>query len=259
MADEDIDLNLDDEPEDEVQEDEALQYLSDEPEEGSDEAKEKAKKDEEERLQAIVDAKIAARFVNQPPATEPAAPTRRGPEPELVVPNADELLDKMAEEIAGDIALDPKKAVKRIMETSRALAGASAADSALRANQILIENFRAARKDDPIFKAVRDDFDRVVAGYTDKQWGAASAAQVRKALEDIEDAATGRYYKTQLTKRTEQRQASKAPNYGGSGGSSASAVATTKTLSKAQRDLIKMGKNAGLSDKAIRELVRENA
>ena len=83
----------------------------------------------------------------------------------------------------------------------------------------------------------------------------ATPAQLRKALELAEDSAVGRFYRKQLTEKN-TRKAAEPPKYGGRSGGAGASVATR--LNPAQKELVRMGKSAGLDDKAIRELIKEN-
>jgi hypothetical protein len=216
----------------------------------SDAAKEKAAEKEEARLQAIVDRKIADRFMAQPPEkkVEYQAPVQQH---QLV----DDDYDKMSDDIVNDLALDPKKAVRKVLELTRQLNAKSGETASARSNRLVIDNFRADRRDDSMFKAIRDEFDSEVAQFTDDQLGKATPAQVRKALENAEDAVLGRYYKKQIADK--KTKAVEPPRYGGGGSSNGGSKAQTGArLTTEQKALVRMGKSAGLSDKDIREMVR---
>jgi hypothetical protein len=247
------DFNLDDEEDTQAEnEDELLRYLEDDDEEDeSEEGKKKAAEDEEARLQAIVDRKIADRFTNQPVVkAEPKV------EPVVSGKSVDEVLDQLADDITDELATDPKKAIRKLLTTSRALSTQSGEGAAARTNRIMIEQYRAKREDDPVFKQVMEDFDKQVEGYTEDQLGKATPAQVRKALSDAEDAAVGRWYRTQAAERSKKRTSAPAPAYGG-GNRGGGTRATTTTLSASDRTLIKMAKSANMSEKDIKELLRE--
>jgi len=204
------------------------------------------------RLQAIVDRKLADRFMATPPVEKP----RERPAPVPVHTATDDDYDKMSDDIVNDLALDPKKAVRKVLELTRQLNAKSGESSAARSNRLVIDNFRADRRDDSMFKAIRDEFDAEVDQFTDDQLGKATPAQVRKALENAEDAVLGRYYKKQLAEKN-GRKAVEPPRYGGgSSKGGTSSAATGARLSAEQKALVRMGKSAGLSDKDIREMVR---
>ena len=238
--------------EDEPEVDADLKYLSDEePEDTESEvAKEKAAEKEEARLQAIVDRKIADRFMAQPPEKK----IERAPEPIPQRNLGDDDYDKMSDDIVNDLALDPKKAVRKVLELTRQLNAKSGESAAARSNRLVIDNYRADRRDDDMFKAVRDDFDSEVSQFTEDQLGKATPAQVRKALENAEDAVLGRYYKKQIADK--KTKAVEPPRYGGGGSSGGSKAQTGARLTADQKALVRMGKSAGLSDKDIREMVR---
>jgi hypothetical protein len=130
----------------------------------------------------------------------------------------------------------------------------SVEDSAARVNRAEIAAFRVARRDDPIFKAIKEDFDAEVDSYTEKQLGTASPSQLRRALELAEDASVGRYYKKQLAEK--RSKPVEPPRYSGGRSSGGQAVATR--LTPGDKELIRMGKSAGLGDKEIRELIKES-
>lgn len=240
------DYILDDEP---VVEDEFAQYLDPESNEDPAEAQRKAEEEEAARLQAIVDRKIAERFMQSEPTPAPSRPTEPVVDPEDVI-------NKMAEDITNDLALDPKQAVRKLITTARALNEQTSASAQARANRMLIESYRAARATDPMFDPIADDFDKVTATYTDEQLGKSTAAQVKWALENAENAALGQYYKRQVTdKRT---KAAPPPSYS-AGKSAGAAPSSSRRVTPQQRELIRMGRSAGLDEKAIRELVKENA
>ncbi len=241
------DYLLDEEP---VVQDEYAQYLDAEENEDPAEAQRKAEEEEAARLQAIVDRKIAERFMRSEPAPVPA----RAPEP---VVDPEDVINKMAEDITNDLALDPKQAVRKLITTARALNEQTSASAQARANRMLIESYRAARSADPMFEPIAEDFDKVTGTYTDEQLGKSSAAQVKWALENAENAALGQYYKRQVTEKRKEK-AAPPPSYS-SGRSAGAAAPSAKRLNERQRDLVRLGKSAGLDDKAIRELVKENA
>lgn len=247
----DEDFSLD-EPVEEPEVDPDSKYLSEEePEETESEAaKAKAADKEEARLQAIVDRKIADRFMR----AEPPTPVVRAPEPVQQRVLGDEDYEKLSDDVVNDFAQDPKKAVRKMLELTRQLTAKSGESSAARSNRLVIDNYRADRRDDDMFRAVRDEFDSEVAQFTDDQLGKATPAQVRKALENAEDAVLGRYYKKQIADK--KTRAVEPPRYGGGGSQSGSKAQTGARLSVEQKALVRMGKSAGLSDKDIRDMVR---
>jgi hypothetical protein len=250
--DEDFSLDTEDEPNEAPTADDEKYLAAEEPEETESEAaKAKAADKEEARLQAIVDRKIADRFMAQPPTPKRVDRQEAPPAPQQTEVD----YDKMSDDIVNDLALDPKKAVRKVLELTRQLNTKSGETAAARSNRLVIDNYRADRRDDDSFKAVRDEFDEEVARFTEDQLGKATPAQVRKALSDAEDAVFGRYYRKQIADK--KNQAVEPPRYG-SGGSSAggSRVQAGARLSAEQKALVRMGKSAGLSDKDIREMVR---
>jgi hypothetical protein len=251
--DDDFSLDTTDEP-NETQTDDDLKYLETEDTDDttSDAAKEKAAAKEEERLQAIVDRKIADRFMRAEPEPKPVVRQEQAPQRVL----ADDDYDKMSDEIVNDLALDPKKAVRKVLELTRALNAKSGETAAARSNRMVIDNYRADRRDDSMFKAIRDEFDSEVDQFTEDQLGKATPAQVRKALENAEDAVLGRYYKKQIADK--KTKAVEPPRYGGGGSAGGSSKGTGARLTTTQKEIVRMGKSAGLSDKDIREMVREN-
>jgi hypothetical protein len=255
-ADMDYDFSLDEPEIEQPDVDEDAHYLLDE-QETEDEAKAKAEREEEERLQALVDKKVANYFTKPDPT-----PTRR-PEPQPSSASItsgmseQEIIDKMAEDITNDLALDPKAAVRKVLQATRAMSVQAGETATERANRVAIEQYRASRRSDPMFQAVAEDFEAEVATYTPRQLATSTPDQVRRALEAAEDQALGRHYKRLLTeKRT--RQAAPPPAMGGRGSSGGGRVSTETRLTADDKLLIKMAKSSGLSEKDIRELVREN-
>lgn len=251
----DTDINLDlDEPVIEQPLDEDDRYLLDD-EVDEDEAKRKAEEAEEERLQALVDRKIADRFMREP---EPK-PTPRYVEPPAPTPTAnlteDQLISKMAEEITNDLALNPQEAVRKVLQATRAMSNQSAETATERANRVTIEQYRASRRDDPMFKAISEDFDAEVDSYTPSQLAKSTPAQVRKALEAAEDQALGRYYKKQLAEK--RNRSVEPPRYSG-GRTGGGSNTVPSRLTAEEKTLVRIAKSSGLSDKDIKELVREN-
>ena len=234
-------------------EDELLRYLDDDVDEDEEAKKEREKQAEEDRLQAIVDRKIADRFT-QPREESPAPSRREEPKPSPVT-SAEDIYEKLADDIVNDMAADPKAAVKKLLQVTRTQNEQTTLTAVARANRIAIEQYRRDKASDPLFKAVAKDFDSVVDTYTDGQLGAATPSQVRKALEDVEDAAIGRYYKKQAEDR--RQKAAEPPNYGGGSSNGRASGGGNRALTPADRTLIKMGKSAGLSDKDIREMLKE--
>jgi hypothetical protein len=249
---EEYSLELDDEPNQPgVDEDE--RYLQDE-QETEDEAKRKAAEAEEARLQALVDRKLAQHFTKPPEPPQRAPRVEPTPAPYQPSLSEQEIIDKLSDEITGDLALDPKAAIKKVLTATRAMTTKSVEDSAARVNRAEVAAFRAARKDDPIFKAIKDDFDAEVDTYTEKQLGTATPSQLRRALELAEDSAIGRYYKKQLAEK--RNRPVEPPRYSGGRSSGGQTVATR--LTPGDKELIRLGKSAGLGDKEIRELIKES-
>ena len=251
------DYNLDDEEIQPQAEDEYSQYLVDEVTEDPEEAKRIAEEKEADRLQAIVDRKIAERFMVEKPKPTPPPQSTYSPAP-ASQESPEALLDKLAEEITNDLAIDPKAAVRKVLAATRTMTDRSVASSAAQANRIMVEQYRNSRSSDPIFQAIQDDFNSEVSTYTDEVLGKATPDQVRRALKLAEESALGRHYLKLVEEKATKRQAAPPPNYG-SGRSAGGSATQTRTLTASQRELVKMGRNAGLDDKAIRELVKENS
>ena len=258
MAEEDVlelPLDLGDEPDESQSEDELLKYLDESVDEDEEAKKEREVREEEDRLQAIVDRKIADRFTGERRDVE-EKPARHVEREETRQPSqsAEDIFEKITDDIVDKMATDPRAAVKQLLQVQRTMNDGTTLTAVARANRIAIEQYRETRKSDPIFKAIEKEFGDRVDAYTDEQLGRATPQQIRKALEEVEDAAAGRYYKKQLADRG--RKAADPPGYG-SGSSNGRASGGNRVLSKDERTLIKMGKNAGLDDKAIREMLRD--
>jgi len=252
----DYNLDLEDEPIEPVV-DEDDRYLLDE-QETEDEAKRKQEEAEEARLQALVDRKLADRFVREPeikPQPRQQEFRQSGPPVGDLGLSEHELINKLSEEITNDLATNPQEAVRKVLKATQAMTKQATESSAERANRMTIENYRASKRSDPVFMAVIEDFNAEVDSYTPQQLGRATPAELRKALELAEDSAVGRFYRKQLTDKN-TRRAAEPPKYGGR--SSGSGVATPTRLTANQKELVRMAKSAGLGEKAIRELVRDN-
>jgi hypothetical protein len=252
--DQDIDLSLDDVVEQPLV-DEDDRYLVDD-EETPDQEKAKAAEAEEARLQALVDRKIADRFMREPVA----APAPRRQEPAPVAPSApalseDELIRKMAEELTNEMALNPQEAIRKMLTATRAMNNQASETASERTNRITIENYRSSRSNDPMFKAIAEDFDAEVDSYTPKQLANSTPAQVRKALEAAEDQAMGRYYKKQLADK--RSRSVEPPRYSG-GRTGGSGNVGPARITAEEKVLVRMAKSSGLSEKDIKELIREN-
>jgi hypothetical protein len=253
----DIDFSLEDEPiQPEVDPDD--QYLLDE-QEVVDDTEAKKREAEEARLQTLVDRKVANYFTR--PQEPPVQPRRQEPAPApapsvLAGLSESELIDKMADDITNDLALDPKAAVRKVLQATRAMSTQASETAIERTNRQYIEQYRQSREKDPLFKAIKEDWDSEVDTYTPRQLATSTPAQVRRAMEAAEDQALGRYYKKQLEDK--RNRAVEPPRYGGGSSRGTAGGVAPARISAEEKQLIAMAKSSGLSDKDIRELVREN-
>lgn len=247
---------IEDEVEEEQPEEELLRYLDDAVDEDEEAKTEREKKEEEDRLQAVVDRKIAERFTR--PLEQDERPTRRVEREEEPTPSpqsVDDVFDKLADDIVNDMAADPKSAVKKLLQITRTTTENAGLKAIARANRLAIEHYRNEHREDPLFKAVQKDFDDKVDSYTDAQLGNATPKQIRDALDTVRKAAIGEYYENQLKNRS--KKAAEPPNYSGGSSSGRAAAGVSRVLTREDKQLIKMGKSAGLSDKDIREMLRD--
>jgi hypothetical protein len=248
--------------EEETEVDEFAKYLSDDDDdEGGDDDAKKAKA-EEDRLQALVDGKLAQRLGQERQDRDNEPVVREEPrqqQQQQQGPSLDETLDKMAKELTEDFAESPEKALKKMLSLNARIASDATATATARANKQSIDFYLSHKETtDPEFKEYGDALRKKIDAVPANVLAQYTPEGLRAALEQETDAAYGRMMRDKANKARGQKS-SAVPAYGGGNAapSSRSSRASAQFTTEEKR-LIKMGESAKLSKKDIQELLDEN-
>jgi hypothetical protein len=112
-----------------------------------------------------------------------------------------------------------------------------------------IDNYKRSMSTDPLFPQAEEAFDRLIDEITPEQLAKVPAKGVKKQLDNLYNMAVGESF------RKSPNKIPAAPQYGG--GSNTGGVSKARKLSQNQQNIIKLGRQYGMTDKDIAASVAE--